>query len=322
MSDRHVLIVSTIADVATDDVIRRLAARGVRYTRINTEDYPFSETLCFVPQPASATGWLSNDGKAIQPPTSVWYRRMRTPPKPEAMDKGVYEFCLQETRAALLGAILGLSTRWMNHPRAVWCSEFKPFQLSVAARIGLSVPPTVITNDPCAVREAFERFGAMIAKPVRRGHITRDGRTAAIYTSQVLREHLDEIDSVRYSPAIYQALIPKRYDVRVTIVGRKLFAAAINSQSDPKATIDWRLTDNPGLPHHTIKLPDCLTNQLLQLTESLQLTFGAIDLIQKTNGDFVFLEVNPSGQWLWLDSMLDSGISEAVADWLADKGLG
>jgi glutathione synthase/RimK-type ligase-like ATP-grasp enzyme len=132
----------------------------------------------------------------------------------------------------------------------------------------------------------------------------------------VLKEHLDEIESARLSPTIYQALIPKRYDVRVTIVGEQVFAAAIDSQSDPAAALDWRLTDNPALPHHTITLPDRLVRQLRHLMDSLGLTFGAIDLIQTPDGEFVFLEVNPSGQWLWLDSMLNLGISEAVATWL------
>ncbi|MGA2967480.1 MAG: MvdC/MvdD family ATP grasp protein [Terriglobales bacterium] len=319
MNDPHVLIVSTMADVATDDVIRRIAARGVAYTRINTEDYPFSRTVSFVPDQADQSGWL-DDGRPIQFPTSVWYRRMRTPPRPDAMDIGVYEFCLHETRATLLGALLGLTTRWMSHPAAIWSSEFKPFQLSLAARIGLPIPATVITNDPSAIRKAFDQFGAMIAKPVRRGHITQNGHTSAIFTSQVLKEHLDEIESARYSPAIYQPLIPKRFDVRVTIVGRQVFAAAIGSQSDPAAAIDWRLTSNPVLPHYPMKLPGRLTDQLQQLMESLGLTFGAIDLIQNTDGEFVFLEVNPNGQWLWLDNILNLGVSEAVADWLTGRG--
>jgi glutathione synthase/RimK-type ligase-like ATP-grasp enzyme len=236
------------------------------------------------------------------------------------MDIGVYEFCLHETRATLLGALLGLTTRWMSHPAAIWSSEFKPFQLSLAARIGLPIPATVITNDPSAIRKAFDQFGAMIAKPVRRGHITQNGHTSAIFTSQVLKEHLDEIESARYSPAIYQPLIPKRFDVRVTIVGRQVFAAAIGSQSDPAAAIDWRLTSNPVLPHYPMKLPGRLTDQLQQLMESLGLTFGAIDLIQNTDGEFVFLEVNPNGQWLWLDNILNLGVSEAVADWLTGRG--
>jgi glutathione synthase/RimK-type ligase-like ATP-grasp enzyme len=246
---------------------------------------------------------------------------MRTPAKPEAMDNGVYEFCLHEARATLIGSILGLTTRWMSHPAAIWSSEFKPFQLSLAAQVGLSIPPTIITNDPNAIKKAFNQFGAMIAKPVRRGYITNEGRSSAIFTSQVLREHLDEIESARYSPAIYQALIPKRYDIRVTIVGHQVFAAAIDSQSDPAAAIDWRLTCNPALPHYSTHLPEQLLDQLRRLMGLLGLTFGAIDLVQKPDGEFVFLEVNPNGQWLWLDRTLDMGISEAVAEWLTEDKL-
>lgn len=321
MNDRHVLIVSTLADVATDDVARRLAARGVAYSRINTEDYPFSRTLSFVPKQTGAIEWLTNDGQPLRSPTSIWYRRMRTPPRPGGMDTGVYEFCLQETRSTLLGCVLALTGRWMSHPAAVWKSEFKPFQLALATQIGLSIPPTIITNDPRAIRKAFDQFGTMVAKPVRRGHITEDGRTSAIYTSQVLKEHLDEIESAHYSPAIYQALVSKRYDVRVTIVGRRVFAASIDSQSDPAAAIDWRQTENPGLPHHYITLPERLNDQLLRLMDLLELSFGAVDLIQKADGEFVFLEVNPNGQWLWLDRMLNLGISECVAEWLTGNGL-
>jgi glutathione synthase/RimK-type ligase-like ATP-grasp enzyme len=50
---------------------------------------------------------------------------------------------------------------------------------------------------------------------------------------------------------------------------------------------------------------------------SLKLTFGAIDLIETLDGNYVFLEVNPSGQWLWIDDKLSLGISDAIAHWLA-----
>jgi glutathione synthase/RimK-type ligase-like ATP-grasp enzyme len=119
------------------------------------------------------------------------------------------------------------------------------------------------------------------------------------------------------SPAIYQALVPKRFDLRVTIVGQRIFAAAIDSQSDPAAVVDWRHTDNPRLPHHSVSLPEHVADKLLRLMDSFRLTFGAIDMIHTPDDDYVFLEVNPSGQWLWLDDMLEFGISNAVAEWLA-----
>jgi glutathione synthase/RimK-type ligase-like ATP-grasp enzyme len=233
------------------------------------------------------------------------------------MDDGIYAFCLQETRAALLGGILGLPARWMSHPASVWQAEYKPFQLSLAAKFDLPIPRTVVTNDPLTVRRMFSEFsGGMVVKPVRTGHVSHSGQEFAIFTSRVLEQHLDESDSARWSPAIYQALVPKQFDVRITIVGRKVFAAAIDSQSDPAAMVDWRKTSNPRLPHFSIALPEQLVTRLLRMMDLLGLTFGAIDMIQTPEGEFVFLEINPSGQWLWLDDTLGLGISDAVTEWL------
>lgn len=316
-NDRHVLIVSTVADMATDDVVKRLSSRGIPHQRVNTEDYPFSRSLSFLPNAQEST--LFFDAHSVPTPRSVWYRRVRSPSKPTDMDAGIYDYCLQENRSVFLGSILSFQARWMNHPAAVWQSEFKPYQLSVAARLGFSIPRTVITNDPDAIRKAFREFSAMIIKPARSGHLIQQGQHFSIFTSRVLEEHLCDLDDAHLSPAIYQELVPKEFDIRVTIVGRKIFAAAIDSQSDSAAVIDWRRTKNPDLPHHRVSLPAQLENLLLELMNCLGLTFGAIDLIQTTDGRYVFLEVNPSGQWLWIDKRIDFGISDAIAEWLAEN---
>ena len=95
-----------------------------------------------------------------------------------------------------------------------------------------------------------------------------------------------------------------------------MFVAGIDSQSDPLAMIDWRQTGNEQLPHFPETLPSNVTNRLLQMMDALGLQFAAIDMIQTPAGEYVFLEVNPSGQWLWLDDMLCLGISDAVTEWL------
>jgi len=235
------------------------------------------------------------------------------------MDAGVYTFCVQESRAAFLGSLLSHDARWMSHPAAIWQAEFKPFQLSVAVDCGLRIPRTLITNDPAEIRTAFADFDGMIVKPVRTGFIVNEGQEFSIYTSRVLKEHLAEIDRARWSPAIYQELVPKRFDIRVTIVGERIFAVAIDSQSDPTATVDWRQTQNPELPHYSVSLPDAIVRRLLDMMKRLDLSFGAVDLIETPDGQYVFLELNPSGQWLWLDDKLHLGISDAVADWLSQE---
>jgi glutathione synthase/RimK-type ligase-like ATP-grasp enzyme len=315
-SDGFVLIVSTIVDAATDEVVRQLTALSVPHHRLNTENFPFSQSIALsYGTPGRAE--LVIDASALPNPTAIWYRRLRSPGKPQGMEEGIYDFCLRENRATMLGGLLGLSGRWMSPPAAVWQAENKPYQLAVAQALGLRIPRTVITNDAATVREAAAYFGRMIVKPARTGHVVYGGGDRAIFTSELLPEHMDDLSGVELSPAIYQELVPKRHDIRVTIVGRQVFAAAIDSQSDPAATIDWRHTDNPNLPHRRITLPEALRRQLLQLVDHLHLTFAAIDLVETPEGDFVFLEINPNGQWLWLDDMLDMRISSAVATWLA-----
>lgn len=316
-SSSYVLIVSTVADIATDDVIKRLTEKSVPHRRLNTEDFPFNNLFAFKPEMLNQGAWLEVNGEVLPPPTSIWYRRFRSPPIPDGMDSGIHHFCVQESRAALLGAIVGSSARWMSHPSAIWQSEYKPLQLSMASKIGLKIPKTIITNDPSAIRKAFIDFGEIIVKPVRTGYVSYEGEDHSIFTSQILQEHLDELENATLSPSIYQELIPKSFDIRVTIVGKRLFSAAIDSQSDPDASVDWRHTANPLLPHYSITLPQEIHIKLLKLMELLGLNFAAIDLVQTPDGEYVFLEVNPNGQWLWIDDILNLGISDAVADWLS-----
>lgn len=309
-----VLIISTKVDAATDDVVKRLERRGVSFHRLNTEDYPYTKTVTYEPG-SEPRMWI--DDEPLPFPSSIWYRRIRMPSTPAGMDEGVSNFCRTETRAAVMGSIIGIRARWMSTPSAVWEAEHKPYQLTMAAQHGLTIPRTVITNNSARIRQAYQEFQGMIVKPTRTGYFVRAGVEHAIYTSRVLSEHLEEIESARWSPSIYQEYIPKRYDIRVTVVGKSVFAAAIDSQSDPAAVTDWRQTTNPHLPHFRHTLPEALAERLLGYMASLRLAFGAIDLIHTNDGDYVFLEVNPNGQWLWLDDTLDLGISDAVAEWLA-----
>ena len=315
--NRHVLIVSTVADIATDYVVRGLAAAGVSHHRVNTEELPFARTLTFGLSD-NDTSSLALDGVKQPAPSAAWYRRVRSPMRPPQMDKGVYEFCLQENRSALLGSLASCDTRWMSHPANVWRAELKPFQLHAAKELGLRIPRTLVTNDPSAIRSAYHSFGPMVIKACRSGYAVVDGEERSIYTSRLLAEHLDFVEEARWSPSIYQELVPKRFDIRATIVGTRIFAAAIDSQTDPAAAVDWRHTVNPDLHHRRVELPRQVQDRLLALMSKLGLTFGAVDLVQTPGDEFVFLEVNPNGQWLWIDDQLGFGISDAIAAWLAE----
>jgi glutathione synthase/RimK-type ligase-like ATP-grasp enzyme len=315
----QILVVSTAVDRATDLVVADIESRGVACTRINTEDFPFGSWLSadFESDAPPTLRYQSGDRLWEGRPTSIWYRRVRSAPRPADVNAGVYDFCLRESRAALVGGVLAMDSRIMSDPAAAWRAEHKPFQLRAAQNSGFRIPRTLISNDPDQIRATYREFGGqMIVKPVRTGYVDLGEEQRAIYTSRVLKEHLEHLDEARFSPSIYQPLIAKRCDVRVTYVGGRLFIAEIDSQTDPAAHIDWRRTSNPQLPHHRAVLPEPIERSVLRLMEDLQLQFGAIDLIRTPGGEYIFLEVNPSGQWLWLDDILDFGITSAVGDWL------
>ncbi len=237
---------------------------------------------------------------------------------PADMDAGVYDFCVRENRSALIGGLIGQETRWMSHPGAIWKAEFKPYQLQVAAQVGLDVPKTLISNRPESIRKFYQKHRPIIAKPVRSGYVVKNGVECAVFTTKLEDEVMNDLSDAALSPTIYQELLPKAYDIRVTIVGRRLFAVTIDSQSDPNAIIDWRKTENPLLPHAPIELPEPLQRSLLELTARLSLAYGAIDLVLTPDGRYVFLEINPNGQWLWIDEMLSLGISRSIAEWLSE----
>lgn len=248
-AETKVLIISTSVDVATDDVVGQLAEQGVSVLRVNTEDLPFERMLSI--DYSSGQAQLVFDGVAVQP-QSIWYRRIRTSSKPDSMDEGIYDFCLRENRAALLGGLLTQNVRWMSHPAAVWRAEFKPYQLQVARAVGLTIPKTLISNDPAAVARFYHAVGRMAIKPARSGHFWQGGEEFSVYTSEVLEDDLRAIDDARWTPSIYQELVPKDVDIRVTFVGGRFFSATIHSQTDPDASVDWRKTSNPHIPHSTV----------------------------------------------------------------------
>lgn len=308
-----VVIVSTEVDVTTDAVVLALGEMDVPYVRINTDRYPYELA---VGVDVTALGVVSRVEGQLVRPRSIWHRRVRSAPAPVGIDPGIHDYCLYEAQTLLRGISLVGCRRVMSDPSAVYRAENKLAQLSAAINVGLRVPRTCISNDPEHVRAFLKGQERAICKPLRRGWFRDQSGEWSIYTTEILPEMLDELGSTSDAPAIFQELIPKACDVRVTVVGGEFFVAEIDSQSDESAAIDWRRTTNPELPHRTATLPEEVMSRLRRLLDGLQLQFAAIDLVRTLDDEYVFLEVNPNGQWLWLDDQLDLGITHAVASWL------
>jgi glutathione synthase/RimK-type ligase-like ATP-grasp enzyme len=321
------LIFSSKVDIATDYVILKLEKLGARFFRINAEDFPL-EVCASLTVNNSAAGpelqWLAAINKhiALSKVRSVWFRRHRMAPMPAEMEKAHQEYCLREADWFIKGLIYSLDNknpevRWMNHPGRAQFAESKIYQLSVARTLGLRVPKTLVSNDPSAVRGFWnESGGRMIGKPLRLGYFDFGDRQTCVFTTLIAQEHLLDTEAIQLAPVIYQELIPKACDIRVTIVGRELFSASIDSQSVPSARVDWRQSETEDLPHSVHQLPQDIQAKCLAYMDALGLSFGALDLVLTPHNEYVFLEVNSSGQWVWIEDKLNLPISETIAEWL------
>ena len=243
---------------------------------------------------------------------AVWWRR----PLPFVLHDDLRGetrriFAWREAREAFAGMWQSLEVRWVNHPVRDEAATHKPWQLTLAERLGLRVPRTCITSDPARARAfvAAIRPGRAVFKSLQ---ATRADWRA---TRLVRAKELGRLDVVRYAPVIFQEYVEAGVDVRVTAVGRRLFATAIHV-SDTDYPADFRV-DYDHARVEPIRLPVELAARLRRLLSALGLAYAAIDLRRDLDGEYYFLEVNPSGQWLFIEERTGQPITDAVARLLA-----
>ncbi len=216
----------------------------------------------------------------------------------------------------LEGALATLPTqRWLSPPQAIWLAERKLYQLALAAQLGFTLPRTIVTNDEAAVNGlALEH--RLVAKAVSSGYIKGTDGNRAIFTSALASDDIEDLGGLVLAPVIFQEKVVKSSDIRVTVVGNDVFAAEILSQGRESSKVDWRATDDPDLEHRPHILPSSLARQCLSLVSGLGLAFGALDFALTRDGTYVFFEINPNGEWLWLEGQLGQPISDRIAAWL------
>lgn len=309
------LIVTASYDVAADYVLEALQRRGTPVFRLNTDHFPSRIKASFLPPNdiEFTAGDKTVSGISIK---SVWYRRHVSPELPVELDAGVRDFCERETRAFLDGVLASLPVeRWMSSPQAIARAERKPYQLAIAAQLGFKIPDTIMTNNPPSVVEMARRH-QLIAKAISSAYVSSPEGNQAIFTSAIRPEDLKELDGLAHAPVTFQELVDKVSDIRITVVAGEVFAAEILSQERQSSRIDWRATDDPHLPHRRHELSTEIADLCREIVNHLGLTFGAIDLALRADGTYVFFEINPNGEWVWLEDQLDFPISDRIAQWL------
>lgn len=314
---RLLLVVTTRDDITADVVVAELRRRGAAYLRFNTEDYPTAVSLRWSTDGETT---LTIRGRVYDADDfhTVWYRRPVPPVLPESLDPDLRAWARDEAQEALDGFWRTLSAGWVNHPDSDALAECKPEQLRTAKRLGFTVPPTLVTNDRAAAAEFVATHPRVVCKPLYDGLVTRAGNEHVFWTTSLTGPIASDLNDFGPEPYLLQAEVEKEADVRVTVIGERVFAVAIRKPEG--APVDWRRIALDELQHEVIALPEEVAALCLSLARHYGLRFSAIDLALTTRG-YEFFELNPNGQWAWLEDETGLALCASLVDLLlSDDG--
>jgi len=306
-----ILAVTHPGDDHLAPVLEALARLGAEATVFDVAGFPARARLAFEAR-NSAAGWTLETlegrirGEEI---SAVWWRRPLPVDLAPDAPAGDAAFALRQANAAVVGLWASLPARWVNEPWADDAAGHKPRQLAAAVRAGLKIPRTLVTNDPERAR-TFLR-GLRTSAVWKALHCT----AADWYPTRLLAPRTrPDLAPLRNAPAILQAYVPG-VDLRVTAVGDELFSAEIDARKT-SSPHDFRpVFDQAKVAR--CDLPDDVAAKLRALLAELGLRYAAIDLRRRADGEHVFLEVNPSGQWLFVEERTGLPITGALAALLA-----
>lgn len=317
-----ILILTEAFDPHADYVAEKLRERSAKFVRFNPAQFPaqaevsLSYSFTGEARYTLRTGDESIDLKSLK---AVWYRRPQPPvPHEEIADKLSRDIVEQECKTFVNDVWNSLDCLWLPAPPfGIKRVELKASQLKLAAALDFELPPTLLTNSPEEFIEFYRKHNGNIVSKLAGSAFDRlAGTTFSRYTEVVSKRDVGYAHAVRYCPIIFQAYIPKRVELRITVIGQKVFAAEIHSQETNHTRHDWRRYDHYKTPYFPHELPPEVEQRCVQLVERLGLCYGAIDMVLTPDGRYVFLEINPNGQYLWIEFATGLPISDAICDLL------
>ena len=308
-----ILAVSYPGEEHTAGVVECLRQRGREVVQIDLADFPACGLSLVWCDGVPAEYWLETSAGQVNVSSADvgWWRRVQ----PFRIDPAIRSeqerlFVNSETSQAVYGMLDALQCPWVNPREADAAAHHKPYQWTVAKEVGLRVPRTRVTNRPEEAKSFIEAVG--IGKTVFKAFLA--SIDAWRETRLVERGDLDRLELVRYAPVIFQEFI-EGVDLRVTIIGDAVFAAEIDARNT-RYPVDMRMVVGEASVR-PVELEASVRRRLLDLQARLSLVYGAIDLRRTSSGEYYFLEVNPAGQWHFVEQRTGLPITQAMADYLA-----
>lgn len=314
-----VVIFAQDCDAPVDQVIQQLTDRGIPVFRADTSWFPQRLSIEARLDSGRWVGCLSTEHHRVDLDDirSIWYRDPTAFDFPANLSQPERRFAFREARLGFGGVLASLDTLWVNHPNRVSDAIYKPLQLTTAARCGLAVPRTLVTNDATAVRRfQTESVPGLICKVFGSNTITENGTTNVVYTHRLDNGDLTDLHNVGSTAHQFQDWAhDKHHEARVIVVGDRIFSVLIHADS-ATSRIDWR-TDYGALRYELAELPDSVENGIRRYMAAFGLVYASFDFAIDSTDQWYFLEANTAGQYGFLETHTGAPIGNALTDLLA-----
>lgn len=236
----------------------------------------------------------------------IWWRRPRKPYLPKTLvHPDDYKFVVRENNLFYESFTHNLAPNawWINSKESAHRANFKLLQLKIASECGMTIPTTLCSNDPQEIRCFMLKYktSGVIYKPLCSNFWFEDERVKISYTSRIDYWDLPNNQSLQRTPGIFQNEIQKKYELRITCFGDHIVAAKLNSQVHKNGEVDWRAIEPKALRVEPYDLPEDLAHKIRQFMREIGIVFGSFDFIVTPDDEYIFLEVNEQGQFLWIE---------------------
>jgi hypothetical protein len=325
--DKVLIITHTNDNNCVATVSEAIRKNGGEAIRMDVNTFPTGYAYTANHTNSKTERWMDTGDQQIplHECNALWFRRFFDAGAPLAkeLDPEYLQASLEETRRTLLGMIEGFDGFTFGTHSQYRRLDSREEQMKIAVANGLLIPDTLITNSPTRVRSFIEAHpDGVITKMQSAFAIYREGVEHVVFTNKVGLDDLEGIEGLELTPMMFQQMIPKKLELRITIVGDKVFCFAIDSQKSEKAQTDWR-KDGVNMLSEWFEypLPENIEKGLLGLMDYYQINYGAIDVILTPDDKYYFLEINSAGEFFWLDMLCEYKISDQIAKVLLGKAF-
>ncbi|MGE0079549.1 MAG: MvdC/MvdD family ATP grasp protein [Bacteroidales bacterium] len=310
-------------DYYTVDLVKQsLEQKGFECIRLNTDEFPTKiELTNGFGLNSPDTIYIGNQKIHANEVEGVWLRKFFSPRVDPAIDNQYREGCFNESLEMLKGFFYTLNqVTWIDPLVNVYYASNKMVQLQVAEQQGLLIPKTLVTNHKADLEQFYHANNRNIIVKMQTALSTSmQGGGMFLHTSKVSDEDIREADLVSLCPLMFQELVEKDYELRIIYIDGTFYTGKIDTSESKSGKVDCRLAAPEEANWQEYSLPENVCEAIDRYMKAMGLIFGAIDMIKTSDNKYIFLEVNPTGEWGMLQRDLGYPIAETIAASLINR---